>query len=192
MADFTLSSGNTMRPHRSPWGAFPIYGRKLSTGISSRMIFVGMVVGLDTAGSTAFIDCVIPVPQTSGSLNPVAGQIVGVSAETPSSSVPGSGFNITSTTVGTQGSIAVWEANPNVEFKAWTRFGLITSSIVGQPKELTRDTTLNIDLVSLRTSSLATPANCVIVTSLIDNPGDSGGAVTFRFNQSSGFLAFYK
>lgn len=192
MTDFVLSSGNTMRPHRSPWGAFPIFGRKLSTGISSRMIYVGTVVGLDVSGSTAFMDAVIPVPQTSGSLNPAATQIVGVSAETPSSAVPGSGFNITSTVLGQQGTISVWEANPMVEFKAWTRFGVITSSIVGQIKELHRDSTLNIDLVSLRTSCLATPANCVIITSLIDNPGDSGGAVTFRFNQSSGYLAFYR
>jgi len=63
---------------------------------------------------------------------------------------------------------------------------------VGQPKELHRDSTLGIDVVNLATSSLATPAKCVIVTSLIDNAGDSGGAVTFRFNTSSGFLAFFK
>lgn len=190
MTDFVLSSGNTMRPHRSPWGAFPLVGRKLSTGISSRMIFVGTVVGLDSA-STAFMDCIQPVVQTSGSLNPAAGQIVGVAAESASTGVPGTGLNILSTTPGTQGTIMVWDAHPSVEFKAWTRFGLITSSIVGQAKELTRDSTLNIDLVNLRTSSLATPAACVIITSLIDNSGDSGGAVTFRFNQSSGFLAFY-
>ncbi len=86
----------------------------------------------------------------------------------------------------------VWEANPMVEFKAWTRFGLLTSTIVGTVRDLTRDSTLNIDLVHLGASSLATPANSVIVTGLIDNPGDSGGAVTFRFSQLSSGLAFYR
>lgn len=193
MTDFVLSSGNTIRPHRSPWGAYPVRTMKLSTGVSSNQIYIGSVVGLDqTAASTAFGDCVQKIAQSSRSLNPAAGSIVGISAETPSSSVPGSGFNLGSTTPGAQGSIVVWEANPNVEFKAWTRFGLLTSTIVGVIKELTRDTTLNIDLVNLSASSLATPANCVIVTGLIDNSGDSGGAVTFRFNTSSGYLAFYR
>ena len=190
MTDFTLSSGNTIRPHRSPWGGFPLKAMKLSTGISSRMIYIGTVVGLDQ-GSTAFADCIQPITISSRSLNPGASQLVGVSAETASSAVPGSGLNVTSTSLGAQGSIMVWEAHPSVEFKGWTRFGLLNTTMVGQPKELTRDTTLNVDLVNLSASSLATPTNCVIITSLVDASGDSGGAVTFRFNQSSGFLAFY-
>jgi len=194
MADFVLSSGNTVRPHRSPWGAFPVKGYKLSTGLSSNQIFIGSLVVLDQA-STAFGDCVIKASVSSATLNPPAASIVGISAETPSSAVPGSGINPQSTTPGAQGSIMVWEANPNVEFKAWTRGGLITSTIVGTIRELTRDTTLNIDLVRLAgASALATPAPCVIVTQIADGfaSGDSGGAVIFRFNTSSGFLAFYR
>ena len=188
MTDFVLSSGNTIRPHRSPWGAFPIKGMKLSTGISSAVIRVGQTVVLDT-GSTSYADSIIPCAQSSGSLNPAANSIVGIAAETPGAA----GGNVGSGTTNTVGTvITVWEANPNAEFKAWTKYGLLNSTIVGTPKELHRDSTLNIDLVALRASSLGTPANCVIVTSLIDASGDSGGAVTFRFNTSSGFLAFYR
>lgn len=86
----------------------------------------------------------------------------------------------------------MWDANPNVEFRARTRFGLLNSTIVGTAKELHRDSTLGIDVVNLAASSLATPANCVIITGLLDAVGDSGGAVTFKFNTSSGFLAFWK
>ena len=178
MTDFVLSAGNTIRPHRSPWGAFPVKGAAISTGISSNQINIGTVVQLD--GSTN--NQIFPVALSSRSLNPSA--IVGVAAE----ATQGGG-----TTTNARGTvISVWEANPNVEFKAWTRFGLLDSTLLGQPKELTRDSTLNIDLVNLSASSLATPAKCVIITSLIDAAGDSGGAVTFRFNTSSGFLAYYK
>ena len=182
MADYALNSGDFIRPHKSPWGAFPARSCKLSTGISTNVIKVGQVVGLDT-DSTAYRDCVKPVPQSSGSLEPVAASIVGIAAEG-------------STSMGSQNAqgtvISVWEANPNVEFRARTRFGLLNSTIVGTHKEIHRDSTLGIDVISLRASSLATPANCVIVTGLLDASGDSGGAVTFKFNQSSGLLAFFK
>ena len=182
MADFALNSGDSVRPHKSPWGAFPIRSMKLSTGISTAVVRVGQLVGLDT-GSTSFTDCIIPVAQSSGSLNPGAGTVVGFAAE--NSTAAGS-----QTAQGTV--VPVWEANPMVEFRGRTRFGLLNSTIVGTAKELHRDSTLGIDVVSLRGSSLATPANLVIVTGLIDASGDSGGAVTFRFNTSSGFLAFFR
>ena len=182
MADYALNAGDFVRPHKSPWGAFPTRSMKLSTGISSNTVRVGQLVGLDT-GSTSFTDCIIPITQSSNSLNPGAGTIVGFAAEN-------SIANGSQTAQGTV--IPVYEANPFVEFRARTRFGLLNSTIVGQPKELHRDSTLNIDVINLAASSLATPAKCVIVTGLIDNAGDSGGAVTFRFNTSSGFLAFFK
>lgn len=182
MADYALNSGDFVRPHKSPWGAFPVRSMPLSTGISSNVVRVGQLVGLDTA-STAYTNCIVPISQSSGSLNPGTGTIVGFAAENSTSQ---GGQNAQGTVV------PVWEANPMVEFRARTRFGLLNSTIVGTAKELHRDSTLGIDVVSLRASSLATPANCVIVTGLLDASGDSGGAVTFRFNTSSGFLAFFK
>lgn len=183
MADITPNSGDFVRPHKSPWGAFPTRSMKLSTGISSNTVRVGQLVGLDT-GSTSYTDCIVPITSSSNTLNPGAGTIVGFAAENSTA-------NGAQTAQGTV--IPVWEANPMVEFRARTRGGLLNSTIVGQPKELTRDSTLGIDLVDLKSaSSLATPAKCVIVTGLIDSPGDSGGAVTFRFNTQSDFLAFFK
>lgn len=182
MADFALNSGDYIRPHASPWGGFPSRTCKLSTGISSNAIRVGTVVGLDT-DSTAYRDCIKPIPQSSNSLNPPAASIVGVAS-----------FNSTGagnqTAQGT--AVSVYDAHPAVEFRARTRFGLLNSTIVGTTKELHRDSTLGIDVVNLSASSLATPANCVIITGLLDASGDSGGAVTFRFNTSSGFLALYR
>lgn len=185
MADIALNSGDFVRPYKSPWGAFPIRTMKCSTGTSTQVIRVGQCVGLDLSGSTGFRDCIIPIGVSSGTLNPSAGQIVGFAAETPS-------VTNLSTAVGAQPVIPVWDANPNVEFRGRTRYGVITSSLVGRITELGRDSTNNIDVVMLNASSLATPANCVIITGLIDNPGDSGGAVSFKFNTSSGYLAFYR
>ena len=182
MADFTLNSGDHVRPYKSPWGAFPIRSMKLSTGISTAVVRVGQLVGLDT-GSTSFADCIIPIAQSSNSLNPGAATIVGFAAENSTAN----GSNNAQGTV-----IPVWDANPMIEFRARTRYGLLNSTLVGTTKELHRESTLNIDVISLRASSLATPANCVIITGLLDAVGDSGGAVSFKFIQSSGFLAFFR
>lgn len=182
MADIALNSGDFIRPWKSPWGAFPARTMKLSTGVSTTVIKVGDVVGLDT-DSTSYRDCIKQIPQSSGSLNPAAASIVGVA-------------NFNSTANGSQTAqgtaVSVWEAHPAVEFRARTRFGLLNSTLVGTTKELHRDSTLGIVVVNLSASSLATPANCVQITGLLDASGDSGGAVTFRFNQSSGFLAFFR
>jgi len=182
MANFTLNSGDSIRPWKSPWGAFPTRTFALSTGISSNTIKVGVTLGLDT-DSTAYRDCVKPVAMSSNTVNPVAGSIVGFAAE-------GSTVNGALTAQGS--AIAVWECNPNVEFRGRTRWGLLNSTIVGTTKEIVRDSTLGIDLIGLGTSSLATPANCVIITGLLDAAGDSGGAVTFKFNTSSGYLAYFR
>jgi len=188
VTDYTLSSGNTIRPHRSPWGSFPVRGLKLSTGISSAVIRVGQIVALDT--STAYADCIIPATTSSATISVTAGLIAGVAADTPGAvdGRPGLGSTNSANTV-----ISVWDCNPNCEFKAWTRGGLITSTLVGSCRPVVRDTTLNIDLIALGASALNTPANFAIVTAIADPyvSGDSGGAVIFRFNTSSGYLAYY-
>lgn len=182
MADIALNAGDFVRPYRSPWGAFPTRSCKLSTGISSATVRVGQLVVLDT-GSTAYRDCIIPATQSSRSIEPAAASVVGFAAENSTAA----GAQTAQGTV-----IPVWDANPNIEFVGRTRFGLLNSTIVGTTKELHRESTLNIDVVNLSASSLATPANCVIVTGLIDAAGDSGGRVSFKFITSSGHLAFYR
>lgn len=194
MTDFVLSAGNTMRPWRSPWGSFPIRTMKLSTGISTLIIRVGTVVGLDP-NSTSFADCIVPSSQNSSLATLVSTAIVGVAAEGPGAA----GGNPSSTN--TQGTLCqVWEANPLVEFRAHTRNGLLNSTCVGQAKELVWDSTLNITLVNIGASSLATPQPRVLITELVDNSGDSGGAVLFKFLtrditsslSTANLLAFFK
>jgi hypothetical protein len=189
MADITLTSGSYIRPWYSPWGAFPVKMMKLSTGISTLIIRVGTVVGLDV-NSTSFQDCIVPssVSASSGTAL-LSTAIVGVAAE--NSTAIGN-----NSAQGTQ--MSIWEANPAVEFVAATRNGLLNSTCVGQVKELWNDSTLNIHVVNIGASSLATPLPKVVVTGLVDNSGDSGGRVTFRFitrdpaASTANNLAFFK
>jgi hypothetical protein len=87
------------------------------------------------------------------------------------------------------------------EFKAVTKGAVLASSQVGLTKTLHWDSSLNIAYVDL-TASTATDHR-VVVTKLIDNAGDSGGYVGFRFisnyvnqgstvNSSTPYLAFYR
>lgn len=161
MADIPLSSGSICRPYRSPWGAFPTRTMLCSTGISSATINLGRRVTLDWTGST-----------TAGKVLPSTAQntfyLVGIAAQT----VGGS-------TAVTNGEVSVWEANPLVEFRAQTQFNTLASSHVGLHKKMMFDSTLNVEYIDLRASTAADWR--VVITGLIDNEGDSGGAVSFRF-----------
>jgi len=167
MTDFVLSSGNIMRPYRSPWGAFPTRGFALSTGISSNAIILGRIVGLDV-NTDSNASQILPSSQTAGVVMSTA--IVGVAAE----GAVGPGSTNTRGTV-----ISVWEANPLIEFRANTQGANLGSSQVGKTKALVWDSTLTIHKVDLSNSTLIN-VRCV-VTQLLDNEGDSGGAVAFRF-----------
>lgn len=184
MTDFTLSSGMICRPYRSPWGAFPTRGFQLSTGISSNAIVAGRVVALD-ANTDSNAMQILPSSQTAGVV--MSTVIVGIAAESPA--LPGS--------TNTRGTvISVWEANPMIEFRAQTQGANLLSSQVGKLKALVWDSTLAITKVDLSNSTAINVR--VVVTGLIDNEGDSGGAVSFRFitndvsTISSPFLAFFR
>ena len=189
MADITPTAGDYMRPFRSPWGNFPTRQMPLSTGISSNAIYIGSVVGLDSA-TTNGQSQIVPSSLTSNTV--VSTQIVGVAAEGPATTSPSS-TNVAGT------MIPVWEANPNVEFKARTRNGLLNSTLIGSYHTILWDSTLHIFLVNVGASSATTPVS-VVITEMIDNPGDSGGAVAFRFCprdptsslSTANVLAFYK
>lgn len=189
MADITPGASDYVRPHRSPWGAFPMRGMPLSTGISSNAIYVGQMVSLDV-NSTAYQNCIVPSSLTSNTIVSTAN--VGFAAD---SSTGLSNAN----NIGQGAMYPVWEANPMVEFRARTRNGLLNSTLVGQPHSILWDSTLHIHLVNVGASSATTPVN-VIITELIDNSGDSGGAVVFRVPardvtsslSTANILAFYK
>jgi hypothetical protein len=167
MTDFVLSSGNILRPFRSPWGAFPTRGCALSTGISSNAITLGRIVSLDV-NTDSNASQILPSSQTAGVV--MSSAIVGVAAE----AAAGLGSTNTRGTV-----ISVWEANPMIEFRANTQGANLASSSVGKAKALVWDSTLTIHKVDLSNSTLINSR--VVVTQLIDNEGDSGGAVAFRF-----------
>ena len=161
MAQYTPSSGDYCRPHRSPWGGFPT--REMRVLSTSTLIPLGAFVTLNTAGSTA-VNTVIH------STIPNAFSIVGIAAERIAAR----------TDSGVEGAtISVWEANPDVEFKAITKGGAVASSNVGLRKSLAYDSTLNLHYVDL-TVSTATDWR-VVVTQNIQAVGDSGGYVAFRF-----------
>lgn len=195
MTDFTLSSGNYCRPYWTPFP--PERQMKLSTGMSSNIMYIGAVVGLDV-NSTAFRDCIVPSSMTSNTI--VSTAIVGIAAMRPDDP-SNKGLGITSTTPGANGPgfVPVWEANPVFEFRAHTRNGLLNSTIVGEAKELLWDSTLNILLVNVGASCVSNVGAPVVVTRLLDNVGDSGGAVVFRFMSkdvrsslsTTRFLAFF-
>jgi len=177
MAEITQSAGCYIRPWRCPWGAFPMLSLPQSTGGSSLIIRIGEVLGLDP-NSTVYANCVVPSSLTSNTV--VSTAIVGVAAEGPGAVSGGIASGIGSTN--TQGTmINIWEANPNVDFVAYTRGSALASTLVGTPRDLLWDSTNFILLVNSGASSLSTPLNTVQITGLIDNVGDTGGRVTFRF-----------
>jgi hypothetical protein len=183
MAEISLSSGSICRPFRSPWGAFPIRHMPLSTGVSSLAIRLGQQVRLDDRTSTCGHRIMAAI--TTGET-----LLVGIAAE---GTIAGSG---STSTVDTE--IPVWEANPMVEFVANTKGGALVSTIVGSARSLAWDSTLNICYVDVGASTGAD--NRVVVTELIDNIGDTGGRVAFRFmgqdrastnNSSVAYLGLY-
>lgn len=125
-----------------------------------------------------------------GSTGPDHFYLAGIAAETQ---------NASTSVAGT--ACSVWECNPMVEFKAVTKGGTLQSSQVGLTKKLMFDSSLSIEYVDL---SLSTAADHrVVITQLVDNVGDSGGYVAFRFLteradqgstvlSSTPFLAFYR
>lgn len=168
--DFTLSSGSIMRPFRSPWGNFPT--RNMPVISTNAVVKVGQVVTISAAGSSFGANAVNNNTSTGG-LNLFS--IVGVAAE-------GAPVFVSSATQGP--TIAIWEANPLVEFKAVTKGAVLASSHVGKRKCFAYDSAKDIHWIDL-TGSTATDWR-VVITGLVDGIGDSGGYVSFRFLTSLG------
>lgn len=169
MADFTISSGDYIRPYKSPWGAFPMNSIGESTTGQTWTAY-GDVLSLGT--STDSHRCIRA--STSGStLTSVT--IIGFAAQ-PASSVQDT-------------PISYFEANKNVDFWARSRGGVLGSSCIGQSYGLFRDSSKNVWLVDFGNK---VDTSCrVIVTKMIDAVGDSGGAVTFRCGSTNSTLVAY-
>lgn len=168
MAQVSLSSGSVARPYRSPWGAFPV--KHMIPVSSNAAIHVGRQLSLLGGGSTNGGEV---APSSNATFN-----LVGLSG---SSMAAGSSATRNS-------PIPVYEANPNVEFVAFTIGDAVGSSHIGARKALHWDSTLGIAVVDLATST-GSDARVVItgvpgvngVTGLKGELGDSGAQVTFRF-----------
>lgn len=167
MAEIALSSVMYVRPWRSPWGAFPTRSHLVVS--THATIPLGRPVTLNwTANNTS----VGQIVASTGDDYFWGVGIAASSATRPASSV-------------TEGvAIPVWEMNPLVEFRANTFGAALASSITGLRKKLVWDSTLNIAKIDL-TASTATDWR-VVVTGLIDNVGDTGGAVSFKFISRTG------
>jgi hypothetical protein len=170
MADFTISSGDYLRPYRSPWGSHPI--RSLPESLSQTYRY-GDVLERVAEGSTNAGR--LALASTSGS-TVTSTAIVGVAAEGASSV--------------TAAKRIVYAANPNVEFWGRTRGATLASSNVDKAYGLFRDSSKNVFLVDL--GNAASTSERVIITELIDAEGDSGGAVAFKFGTYNSTLVVFK
>ena len=160
MADITVSSADHIRPLRSPFGQCEIRYMPESTVQSFR---IGDVVEQDSRVSTSINQ--LAIASTSGSTC-TSTAIVGIAAG-PASSVQGT-------------NIGFYSATPLNEFWARTRGGTLAASNVGAGFGLFRHAThTNVWLVDL--GNAQSTSIRVTVTSLIDDVGDSGGAVSFKF-----------
>ena len=158
--DHPLSSGSICEPYRSPWGGFPLRTMPLSTGVSSAAIVVGRRITLDWTSTQA--------GQVKASTSETTFFLVGIAAQAVSGSTSTRGNDL-----------SVYEAHPDVEFKAVTKGATLDLSQVGLRKKMMRDSTLDIEYIDLTASTAADWR--VVVTGLIDGVGDSGGYVSFRF-----------
>ncbi len=171
MADVTLSSGSICKPYRSPWGSFPV--RHMKAISTNARIDMGRLVHLNWTAATS----------TSG------GQIVQSTADNAFMIVGIAASSLAAGSSGTANSpIPVWEANPNVEFRAFTKAAPLGSSVIGLRRTLHWDSTLNISYVDLSASTAADWRVIVTgcngengVTGLKGELGDTGAEVTFKF-----------
>ena len=170
MAQYTPSSGDYCRPHRSPWGNFPTIALQLvSSIVASSVVPLGRCVAI-LGGATTSAGQVIPSHALGGA--PVL--IAGIAAEAST--------NTSSAVAGPM--VSIWEANPLVEFKAISKGAPIGSSLVSLRRSLAWDSTLNVNYVDLTASTATDWRVCVTGTlpSLTGHAdGDSGCYVSFKF-----------
>ena len=160
MADYTLSSGDYMRPYRTQGTD----GVSMQHGPEStaQVFLVGALLEMDTQVSTSNFRLRIALRSNS---TVTSTGIVGVAAEAASSV--------------TDATRIFWPVTPQIEYMARTRGGLIQSTNVGGVYGIFFDSTKNVhgvDLANAVSTSIRT-----VVTGLIDSAGDSGGYVRFKF-----------
>jgi|TARA_R110002110_G_scaffold344363_6_gene554347 hypothetical protein len=164
MAQFTISSGDTLRPFKSRSGGVVLESGPESTAQTFR---VGAVLELDTQVSTSKHR--LRVALTSASTVTSQG-IVGVAAEGASSN--------------TDQTAIYWPVNSDTEFIGRSRGLALASTQVGNYYGLFYDSTktvFGVDMANAVSTSMR-----VQVTGLVDDVGDTGGQVRFKFAVPAG------
>jgi len=179
MADNPLSSGSIMRPYRSNFGSHPIRTFQASTAVSTARITRGDLVHFDQLVETGSFrirrDLIASTVYSTG--------LIGVAIESDTfSDAAGTGL---STTVGVGSRplvtnlLQVALASPiTTEFEVWCG-DVIASTWINRPKALVRDSTLNVWKMDSTNSTVRDQR--VVVTELLDTPGDTGGRIVVRF-----------
>lgn len=201
MGDWTLSSGSCVRPYRSDLGHFPIRHYQASTAVSTARIIRGDVVEFDHLVATATFrvrrDLIASTTPSTG--------IVGIALGNDTfSDAAGTGL----TTNGQSHFVNAGQPNTvPVCLARHTEFighctGVSNSTMLGQAKVLTRDSTLNIWVIQRAAGQVgeSTLSDQRIVITEVPYPGDTNGPLVFRFLQQNpqpssvstavGYLAF--
>jgi len=162
MADFVISSGDYMRPYRTQGSDAGTIDYSFESSVAQTFP-VGSVLEFDSTANT------VRLASTTGStVN--SGGIIGVAAE------PATG-------IANQTRI-FWRIDPSLEYIARTRGGVLGSTTVGVKCGLFRDSSKNVFLLDFA-NKVSTSVRAV-VTGLIDNVGDSGGYVRFKWGSNQG------
>lgn len=189
MADWANSSGNKIRPYRSPWGAPVIHHFEESTAASSAVIVRGDVVTNDTLVTTGGFR-VLRAPSSGGNgtnlMQVGIKSLVGVALQ--NSTGDGSTTGITADGLGEDNrrKIAVALAHPQQEFIGYTSTlnggnGVASNLFVGSHRAIAYDRNLHTFFVA-STNSTQSLAAVTITEVPQDVYGDSGGwPVIFRF-----------
>jgi hypothetical protein len=177
MADYTLSSRDCFQAYRSRKGAPQIRAFQESTAASTAVIAFGNVVQLD-GGSTGDAHRIIRCSSGTGTAPLLLGGIVGVAAQGSTSD----GSSSAQAAYDIRRQLSVWVQDADTEFKAPTR-DVIRASMIGLGCEVNWDSTLNINLVSI--ASTSGDARFTITDILPATIGDTGGYVIGRFHSTA-------
>ena len=189
MAQWANSSGNKIRPYRSPWGAPIIRHFEESTGASTAVIVRGDVVCDNTVVTTGGLRLVrAPSSGGPGTNRMQVGikSLIGIALQT--STGDGSTTGVTADGLGIDNNrqLSVCLAHPLQEFLGYTSTleggnGVASNLFVGLNRPLVYDRTLHTFFVASTNSTVALAA--VSITEVPRSVyGDSGGfPVIFRF-----------
>lgn len=182
MGDWTLSSGSIVKPYRSDLGHFPIRHFQASTAVSTARITRGDVVEFDHLVATATFrirrDLINSTTPSTG--------ILGIALGNDTfSDAAGTGLTTNGqqnfVNAGTPNTVPVCMAF-GTEFIAHCT-GVSNSTMLGQTKVLTRDSTLNIWVIQRAAGQVgeSTLADQRIRITEVPYPGDTNGPLVFRF-----------